>query len=100
MALDNANLLSNSTLNVSNNLVSNSTPNVTFLLTELNPNLGDSSGTTQYPPTSTLYGGIFAAEYVMRLSTIPRMSFAGSYQLVNGSGVDDTNEFWNAVTRP
>jgi hypothetical protein len=27
------------------------------------------------------------------------MSFAGSYQLVNGSGVDMTNQYWNAVTR-
>jgi hypothetical protein len=26
------------------------------------------------------------------------VSFAGSYQLVNGSGVDTTNDHWNAVT--
>jgi hypothetical protein len=27
------------------------------------------------------------------------MNFAGSYQMVNGSGVDTTNQFWNAVTK-
>jgi hypothetical protein len=99
MALDNGNLVSNSTLYVSNTFVMNNSNNVTILLTELNPNLGDSSGSTQYPPTSTLYGGIFASEYIMRLSTMPQMRFAGSYQLVDGSGVDTTNLQWNTVTR-
>jgi hypothetical protein len=99
MALDNGNLFSNSTLYVSNNFVMHNSNNVTVLLTELNPNLGNSSGTTQYPPTSTLYGGIFASEYVIRLSAMPQMSFAGSYQLVDGSGVDTTNLYWNAVTK-
>src|SRR5208283_4902092 len=32
------------------------------------------------------------------LSTCPRMSFAGSYQLLDGAGVDTTNGFWNTVT--
>jgi hypothetical protein len=97
MAMDNGILFSNSTLYVSNTLVANNSSNTTFLLTELNPVNGNGDG-TQNPPTSTLYGGIFDSEYVMRLSTVPQMSFAGSYQLVNGSGVDTTNQFWNAVT--
>ena len=79
-------------------MAKNTNNNVMFLLTEFNPTLGNGAG-TQYPPTSTLYGGIYAAEYVMRVSTITRMSYAGSYQLVNGSGVDTTNSFWNAVTK-
>jgi hypothetical protein len=98
MAMDNGILFSNSTLYVSNTLVANSGPNTTFLLTEFNPTLGNGDG-TQNLPSSSLYGGIYAAEMVMRLSTCPRMSFAGSYQLVNGSGVDTTNDFWNAVTK-
>jgi len=71
--------------------------NVTYLITEFAPANGNGTG-AQNPPTTTLYGGIYSAEYLMRLSTIPQMSFAGSYQLVNGSGVDMTNKFWNAVT--
>ena len=98
MAMDNGVLFSNTTLYVTNTLMAKSSNNVTFLETELSPNLGDGNG-TQNLPTSSLYGGIYAAEYVMRLSTIPRVSFAGSYQLVNGSGVDTTNLFWNAVTK-
>jgi hypothetical protein len=99
MALDNGVLFSNTTAYVSNVLMAKSTrTNTTFLLTEFNPAEGDGLG-GQFPPTSTLYGGIYGAEMVMRLSTIPRVTFAGSYQLVNGSGVDTTNNFWNAVTR-
>jgi hypothetical protein len=98
MAMDNSFLSSNSTLYVSNVLVQDSGSNTTFLLTEFNPTLGDGNG-GQNPPTSTLYGGIYAAEMVMRLSTCPRMSFAGSYQLVDNSGVATTNDFWNAVTK-
>lgn len=98
MSMDNGVLFSNTTLFVTNVLVAKSRPNTTFLLTEMNACLGDGNG-TQNLPTSSLYGGIWAAEYVMRVSTIPQMTFAGSYQLVNGSGVDTTNSFWNAVTK-
>ena len=97
MALDNGILFSNSTLYITNTLIADSGSNTTFLLTELNPVNGNGLG-GQNPPTSSLYGGIFDTEYVMRLSTCPRVSFAGSYQLVNGSGVDTTNDHWNAVT--
>jgi hypothetical protein len=99
MAMDNGVLFSNTTLYVTNVLMAKTASNnVTFLLTEFNPAKGDGNG-GQNPPTSTLYGGIYAAEYVMRVSTVPRMSCAGSYQLVDGSGVDTTNSFWNAVTK-
>lgn len=98
MALDNGVLFSNTTLFVTNTLIAKNHTNVTFLVTELAPCMGNGNG-IQNPPTSTLYGGIYASEYVMRLSTIPQVTFAGSYQLVNGSGVDMTNQFWNAVTR-
>jgi hypothetical protein len=98
MALDNGVLFSNTTLYVTNVLISTSGPSTTFFETEFNPARGDGSG-GQYPPTSTLYGGIYGAEYVMRLSAVPRMTFAGSYQLANACGVNSTSAFWNAVTR-
>jgi hypothetical protein len=96
MAMDNGILFSNSTLYVTNVLGTNNAPGTKFLLTEFNPCLGDGNG-GQNPPTSTLYGGIYASEMVMRLSTVPQMVFAGSYQLVDDSGVATTNDFWNAV---
>jgi hypothetical protein len=97
MAMDNGILFTN-TYYVTNTLIPKNKSNVTILLTEANPTLGNGDG-TQNPPTSTLYGGIYGAEYVMRLSVLPQMSFAGTYQLVNPSGVDTTNQFRNAVTK-
>ncbi|SPE58801.1 conserved exported hypothetical protein [Verrucomicrobia bacterium] len=101
MAMDNGILFSNSSLFVTNVLMAETTNNPnnpTFLLTEFAPGDATSNG-SESPPTSSLYGGIYAAEMVMRLSTCPRMSFAGSYQLLDGAGVDTTNDFWNAVTK-
>src|SRR5579883_2221021 len=99
MAMDNGILFSNSTSYVRNTLIAKTArTNTTFLLTEFNPVAGNGLG-GQFPPTSTLYGGIYGAEMLLRLSTLPRVTFAGSYQLVNGSGVDTTNSFWNAVTK-
>ena len=101
MAMDNGILFSNSSMYVTNVLIKKTTGNSnnpTFLLTEFAPGSASNNGTENLP-TSTLYGGIYAAEMVMRLSTCPRMSFAGSYQLVDGAGVDTTNDFWNAVTK-
>ena len=97
MAMDNGILFSNSTLYVTNTLMADSGTNTTYLLTELNPIIGD-TGVGQNLPTSSIYGGIFDTEYIMRLSTCPQVKFAGSYQLVDGSGIDTTNDHWNAVT--
>jgi hypothetical protein len=98
MALDNANLCSNSTMYVTNILLAENPPGTTFLLTEFAPGSASTSGTVN-PPTSTLYGGIYGAEMVMRLSTCPQMSYAGSYQLVDQAGVDTTNDFRSATTK-
>jgi hypothetical protein len=98
MAIDNGNLYSNSTMYVTNVLLTNNPPHATFLLTEFAPGSAGDTGTVN-PPTGTLYGGVYAAEMVMRLSSCPQMSFAGSYQLIDGAGVNTTNDFKSATTK-
>ena len=97
MALDNGILFTNTTF-VTNYLVPGNNSNVTFFITEMNPSKGDGNG-GQNPPTSTLYGGIYCAEYILRLSAVPRMTFVGSFQMLNQSGVGTTNSFANAVNK-
>jgi hypothetical protein len=92
MALDNWQLASNTTARMTNYLIPDNTSNVTFLISEFAPARGDGAG-GQYPPTTTLYGGIYAAEYLLRLSTLPQMSFVGPYQLLNAAGINQTNTF-------
>lgn len=96
MTMDNGNLYSNSTTYVTNVLITNNPPNAKFLLTEFAPGAAGNTGTVSLP-TGTLYGGIYAAEMVMRLSTCPQMIYAGSYQLIDGAGVNTTNDFKNAT---
>ncbi len=99
MAMDNGILYSNTSMYITNVLMArNTNANTTFLLTEFAPGNATSNG-SESPPTSTLYGGVYAAEYVMRLSACPRVMFAGSYQLVDGAGVDTTNDFRGAVDK-
>lgn len=98
MALDNGELLTNSTTYVSNVLIFYAGTNVKFLLSETDPVEGGGvGGSGPTLPSMTLYGGIYCAELVMRLSSCPQMLFAGTYQLFNQNGVFATNQDRNAV---
>jgi hypothetical protein len=98
MALDNGELLTNSTDYLTNVLMAYAGTNVRFLLTETDPVQGGGvGGSGQMLPSSSLYGGIYSAELVMRLSSCPQMLFAGTYQLFNESGIYSTNQDRDAV---
>jgi len=97
MALDNWQLASNTTARLTNYLIPMNNSNVTFLITEYAPARGNGMG-GQNPPCTTLYGGIYAAEYSLRMSTLSQMSFVGPYQLLNFNGINQTNSFFQAVT--
>jgi hypothetical protein len=97
MALDNWQLASNTTDRVLNYLMPQNNPGVTFLITEFAPCNGNGLG-GENPPSTTLYGGIYAAEYMLRMSTIPQMSFVGSSQVLDQNGIDETNFNFQAVT--
>jgi hypothetical protein len=102
MAYDNGVLLSNTTSYVTNVLMPSNNPTATFMITEFQPVQGTGAGTgNQSPsePSMTLYGGIYASEYVMRMSTIQRMKFVGNYQLFNNNGICATNVFRSAVVK-
>jgi len=99
-AYDNGVLLSNTSVFVSNNLVASNSPTTTYMITEFQPVLGSGAGTTnQHPnlPSTTLYGGIYASEFVMRMSTVPQMKHVGNFQLFNENGIYATNVFRRAV---
>ena len=96
MARDNWQLASNTTARVLDYLIPDNNPGVTFLISEFNPARGDGAG-GNYPPTATLYGAIYTAEYLLRMSTLPQMLFVGPYQLLSSTGIGVTNNYYNAV---
>jgi hypothetical protein len=70
------------------------------LITEFQPVQGNGAGTTnQHPnePSMTLYGGIYASEFVLRMSTVPQMKHVGNFQLFNENGISATNVFRQAA---
>jgi len=86
MALANGVLVSNTTSHVTNYLMPMNQTNVGYLITEFDPASGNGG-----PLDGTLYGGIYAAEYALRMSTIPQMRFVGTHQLLNDCGIDEMN---------
>jgi hypothetical protein len=100
MAYDNGVLLSNTSVFVSNNLVASNHPTTTYMVTEFQPNAGSGAGTTNQhanPPSGSLYGGIYASEFIMRMSTVPQMKYVGNFQLWNQNGILCTNNYRKAV---
>jgi hypothetical protein len=100
MAYDNGVLLSNTSVFVSNNLVASNNPTTTYMITEFQPVAGSGAGTTNQqpnPPSGTLYGGIYASEFIMRMSTVAQMKHVGNFQLWNQNGILCTNNFRKAV---
>jgi hypothetical protein len=57
----------------------------------------DGSGTSGL--TSTLYGGVWAAEYALRLSSSGQVQRVGMHQLVSPAGIDLTNNHLREVNQ-
>jgi hypothetical protein len=86
MARDNDVLVNGTTNYVLSQLETNNPPGTTYLISEYDPTL---SGL----PNGTLYGGIYTAEYALRMSTLPQVHFVGMHELVNGDGIETTDTF-------
>ena len=92
IALANGVLVSSPTSQVTNYLMPRNQTNVVYLITEYDPASGSGG-----PLDGTLYGGIYAAEYALRMSMIPQMRFVGTHQILNDAGIDETNNNLNVV---
>jgi len=67
-------------------------PGVKFLNTEFDPSIPNDSKTGASSITDgTLWGGIYTAEYIMRMSTVPAMLFTGPNEISFNAGVSATN---------
>jgi uncharacterized protein (TIGR03437 family) len=86
MADENAVLAAKSSTYVTGYLTPLNPPGMKFLISEFLPSndgLGSGSGLVN----GTLYGAIYAAEYVMRMSTVPSMLYVGMHALTGTRGV-------------
>ena len=74
-------------------------PGVKFLNTEFDPSIPNDSQTGAVSITDgTLWGGIYAAEFTMRMSTAPAMLHVGPNEITNFAGISAANGFQGQVT--
>jgi uncharacterized protein (TIGR03437 family) len=96
MADENAVLASKSSAYVTGYLAPLNPPGTKFLISEFLPsNDGLGSGTSV--TDGTLYGAIYAAEYVMRMSAVPSMLYVGMHALTGTRGVDAVDTHYDDV---
>jgi hypothetical protein len=99
MADENAVLVNKITTVVTNQLMPIGPPGVKFLNTEFDSTIGTDSKTRASSITDgTLWGGIYAAEYTMRMSTLPSMLYVGPNEIVRYAGVFFTNSHQSEVS--
>ncbi|SPE40142.1 exported hypothetical protein [Candidatus Sulfopaludibacter sp. SbA3] len=96
MADENAVLASKTSAYVSGYLATVNPPGTKFLISEFLPS-NDGMGTGTSLTDGTLYGAIYAAEYVMRMSTVPSMLYVGMHALTGTRGVNAVNTHYNDV---
>jgi uncharacterized protein (TIGR03437 family) len=105
MADENAVLASKTSAYVAGHLAPLNPPGMKFLISEFLPS-NDGLGTGTSLTDGTLYGAIYAAEYVMRMSTIPSMLYVGPHALTGSRGVsaaythytDTQNAYYQGTT--
>ena len=90
MADENAVLASKSSAYVTGYLAPLNPPGTKFLISEFLPS-NDGLGTGTSLTDGTLYGAIYAAEYVMRMSSVPSMLYVGMHALTGTRGVSAAN---------
>jgi uncharacterized protein (TIGR03437 family) len=97
MADENAVLASKSSAYVTGYLAPINPPGTKFLISEFLPS-NDGLGSGSSVTDGTLYGAVYAAEYVMRMSTVPSMLYVGMHALTGTRGVYAVNTHYTDVT--
>jgi hypothetical protein len=99
MAAANGNLLSRTTSHVTDYLMANplNEPGP-YVVSEVSPSPGEAGKGLVL--LGTLYGGIYTAEFALRMSTLPQVKYVASFQVLSnaGAGIDVTNDPSAAVT--
>ena len=88
MADENAVLVNQTNLNVTGYLASLNPPGTKYVVSEFEPSSNSSPSVTD----GTVYGGVYCAEYILRMSTEPSVLFVGANQIDMDSGIQRAND--------
>jgi hypothetical protein len=93
MAAANWNLFSNTTSYVTDYLAPKNKPGITYIVSEVSPS-GGQGGLL----LGSLYGGIYTAEFALRMSTLPQVKYVAAFQMLSNAGIDQTKNYLNVVS--
>ena len=96
MTDENANLVTDAVAYFTSSVAPLNPPGTKFLISEFNPT-GSDLGQAPSLTNGTLYAAIYAAEFTMRMSTVPSMLHVGMHALSATYGVDADNRHFNDV---
>ena len=96
MTDENANLYSNTASYVTSYVAPLNPAGTKFLISEFNPTGGD-LGNNPSVTDGTLYAAIYAAEFIMRMSTVPSVLHVGMHALSSSYGVNANDRHFNDV---
>ncbi len=71
-------------------------PGTLFAISEFNTSFG-TGGTNQGVTTGTLWGAVYCAEFIMRMSKVPSLLVVGPHAIYNDSGVNANDFHYNDV---
>jgi uncharacterized protein (TIGR03437 family) len=91
MADENAVLATRTDAYITGYLATVNPPGMLFAISEFNTSFG-TGGTNIGLTTGTLYGAVYCAEFIMRMSKVPSVLVVGPHAIYNNSGVD-ANDF-------
>jgi hypothetical protein len=96
MTAANGNLSSRTTSHVTDYLMPKNKSGVTYLISEVSPSDGHGGpeDVKEGPLLGTLYGGIYTAEFALRMSTLPQVKYVAAFQVLSKqhAGIDVTND--------
>ncbi len=98
MADENAALATRTNTMVTNELTPIGPSGVKFMVTEFDPSIPNDSKTGLVSITDgTLWGGIYSAEFIMRMSTVGSVIHVGPHAIATVAGVQATNNHYGDV---
>ena len=95
MADENAVLVSKTSQNVTGYLASLNPPGMKYEVSEFEPSHNSTPSLTD----GTLYGGVYSAEYILRMSTVPAVLHVGANQINHDSGIEFSTDYSGRVSR-
>jgi uncharacterized protein (TIGR03437 family) len=96
MADENAILATQTDAYITGYMTSVNPPGMLYVISEFNTSFGN-GGTQQGLTTGTLYGAVYCAEFIMRMSKVPSLLVVGPHAIYNDSGVQANDYHYNDV---